>query len=45
MDGDDDLGSESGAVVKHLPPGDVARVQTLKIILVNNNARIYHKPI
>ena len=45
MDGDDDLRRESGAAVKHLPPGDVARVQILKIKLVHNNTRVYYEPI
>ena len=45
MDGDDDLRRESGAVVKHLPPGDVAWVQILKIKLVHNNTRVYYEPI
>ena len=45
MDGDNDLRRESGAVVKLLPPGDVARVQILKIKLVHNNTGVYYEPI
>ena len=45
MDRDDDLRRESGAVVKHLPPGDVAWVQIMKIKLVHNNTRVYYEPI
>ena len=42
MNGDDDLVHKNGTEVKHLPPGDVARVQILKIKLVHNITRVFN---